>query len=585
MPDIVRFKSGSKDSLLGANGAAALPISAGTVYFAVDANDKGYLYFDKDSTHRIWMGMSEQAEKAIKDGANNTIADTYIPKTIGSAKGDILYWSAANTPTRLAAGSNGQVLKINSSGIPAWASDSNTDTMVKLTSKTDNVEYPIVLGPSSITSGTAYEAFYNSNIKINPSTGTITATTFAGTATKATQDGAGNVIVDTYIPKGIGTAKGDIIYWSASGVPARLAIGSNGQVLKVNSSGLPVWSADSNSDTKVKLTATTTSSTGNYPVVMGPTSITSGSAYEANYNANIYITPGDSSITATLFHGKADQATADGAGNVITDYYIPKNIGTAKGDIIYWTGSGTPARLAAGSDGKVLKLVNGIPAWGSDIDVDIKVSLTSTSTSGDYPLMFGPTTINSGNAYEAFYNSGIKVNPNTKTITASYFDGTATKASQDGAGNVIVDTYAKRDGSNATGTWGISISGNAATATVASKISDLNANDNASSTSTWRKVWFSYNDNTTGRPALSDTLAYQSSTGTLRATTFKGNLDGNAATASRASADAAGNSFENYIKDVTATGRTITVTKWNQTSTDYEIDAATMTIRRWNASS
>jgi len=39
---------------------------------------------------------------------------------------------------------------------------------------------------SSPTSGTAYEAAYDSNITINPSTHTITATNFNGTATKAT---------------------------------------------------------------------------------------------------------------------------------------------------------------------------------------------------------------------------------------------------------------------------------------------------------------------------------------------------------------------------------------------------------------
>ena len=42
---------------------------------------------------------------------------------------------------------------------------------------------------------------------------------------------------------------------------------------------------------------------------------------------------------------------------------------------------------------------------------------------------------------------------------------TATKATKDGSGNVITSTYVKLDGSNATGTWDIDISGKAATAT------------------------------------------------------------------------------------------------------------------------
>lgn len=51
--------------------------------------------------------------------------------------------------------------------------------------------------------------------------------------------GLGNVTNDAQIAKSIGTAKGDIIYFSSSGTPTKLAIGQNGQVLKVNSSGLP----------------------------------------------------------------------------------------------------------------------------------------------------------------------------------------------------------------------------------------------------------------------------------------------------------------------------------------------------------
>lgn len=60
-----------------------------------------------------------------------------------------------------------------------------TDTKVKQTSKSDNVNYPILTGPNGGTSGTAYEAYYNSGIYLNPSTKTITATKFAGKATSA----------------------------------------------------------------------------------------------------------------------------------------------------------------------------------------------------------------------------------------------------------------------------------------------------------------------------------------------------------------------------------------------------------------
>lgn len=62
----------------------------------------------------------------------------------------------------------------------------------------------------------------------------------------------------------------------------------------------------------------------------------------------------------------ATNATNDSDGNPINTTYIKKSIGTAAGDIIYWSASGTPTRLAKGSNGQVLKLANGVPTWGTD---------------------------------------------------------------------------------------------------------------------------------------------------------------------------------------------------------------------------
>ena len=58
-----------------------------------------------------------------------------------------------------------------------------------------------------------------------------------------------------------------------------------------------------------------------------------------------------------------------------------------------------------------------------------------------------------------------------------------------------------------------SCSGNSATA---SKLTNLSSTDTASASATWRKVWFSYNDGVTGRPSLSDSFVYQTSTNTLK---------------------------------------------------------------------
>lgn len=64
--------------------------------------------------------------------------------------------------------------------------DNNTDTNVTQTAKSDNVNYPL-LGAyaASPTSGTAAGTVYDTGMHMNPSTNTITATTFAGNATSA----------------------------------------------------------------------------------------------------------------------------------------------------------------------------------------------------------------------------------------------------------------------------------------------------------------------------------------------------------------------------------------------------------------
>lgn len=67
------------------------------------------------------------------------------------------------------------------------------------------------------------------------------------------------------------------------------------------------------------------------------------------------------------------------------------------------------------------------------------------------------------------------------TSAGSWHEGMAyglfEKATKDASGNVITDTYATKTGDGASGTWGISISGNAASATNADKVDGYHASD------------------------------------------------------------------------------------------------------------
>ena len=72
---------------------------------------------------------------AYTDAITTTAANAaYIPKTLTTTTGDIIYASAANTPARLGIGSTSQVLTV-SGGVPSWATPSS-GAMTKITSAT-----------------------------------------------------------------------------------------------------------------------------------------------------------------------------------------------------------------------------------------------------------------------------------------------------------------------------------------------------------------------------------------------------------------------------------------------------------------
>ena len=61
----------------------------------------------------------------------------------------------------------------------------------------------------------------------------------------------------------------------------------------------------------------------------------------------------------------ARDAAAAAAASLDISTLISKAIGTAAGDLIYFSGASVPARLAKGSNGQILTLVSGLPAWAA----------------------------------------------------------------------------------------------------------------------------------------------------------------------------------------------------------------------------
>ena len=72
------------------------------------------------------------------------LTDEIIAKSLMSAKGDMIYASAANSPARLGIGSNGQFLSVVN-GIPKWVANPNTDIM-DTAGATQNVSRLLLIG-------------------------------------------------------------------------------------------------------------------------------------------------------------------------------------------------------------------------------------------------------------------------------------------------------------------------------------------------------------------------------------------------------------------------------------------------------
>jgi hypothetical protein len=264
----------------------------------------------------------------------------YITKATTTTTGDILYASAANTPSRLGIGSTGQVLTV-SGGIPAWAT---------------------------------------------PSTGV----TDHGALT-----GLGDDDHTQYLLKSTATTSGDMLYATGSAAITRLGIGSTGQVLTV-SSGVPTWSTPSSGvtdhglltgladddHTQYTVTAPGSSSrnviqpSGDFkPLVVKAATTQTANLFEAQLNAgtvrasidpNGKVTGYGLDASSQAVTNVLDPVNAqDAATKTYADTKIPKSTVTTNGDLIYGTGSSAVTRLGIGSTGQVLTVSGGVPTWAA----------------------------------------------------------------------------------------------------------------------------------------------------------------------------------------------------------------------------
>lgn len=169
-----------------------LGISYSTAYQLSLATSHPMLYYD--GTNLVSADLARGDITASSTNGNINVAGTDVtiythPTTEGNK----------HIPS---GGSSGQYLAWDSAGTAKWVSNPNSDTKVKATAKTDNVNYKILATASaSPTSGNATEAVYDTDITLNPSTNTIAAS-ISGNAATATSAGKLTTARKTYVTLG-----------------------------------------------------------------------------------------------------------------------------------------------------------------------------------------------------------------------------------------------------------------------------------------------------------------------------------------------------------------------------------------------
>lgn len=272
-------------------------------------------------------------------------------------------------------------------------------------------------------------------------------------------------------------------------------------------------------------------------------------------------------------NGKAVACTAYSGGTAVTlngtskagstaSIYTPTAAGT-NGQILASTG-GAPgwvnqSTIAAGTAAKLAntRAINGTnfdgtadittARWGTARTISISgtAGTTGTSINGSANATLTiPTTLSGFTKITSTsFVGALTGNADTatklktaRTINGTSFDGSAniTTAKWGTARTVSISSAAGTTGTSVNGSANVSLvipktmtgftsitsttfvgalNGNA---TTASALTDLTSNDLGSSTSTKRYVWFSYDNNTTGRPAYSPNFTYQVKEGLLR---------------------------------------------------------------------
>jgi hypothetical protein len=148
-------------------------------------------------------------------------------------------------------------------------------------------------------------------------------------------------------------------------------------------------------------------------------SVVAGKSYKiANVAVLSASTLGASVVNSSLTSVGALATGTWQASTIAAIYGGTGQSGYATGDILYASSSSALAKLAKGTDGQVLKLVSGLPAWAADTVTTISDDTTTATTY--YPTFATATSGNMSAVKVA--STKLTFNPSTGSLSATNFD-------------------------------------------------------------------------------------------------------------------------------------------------------------------
>jgi hypothetical protein len=248
--NIAKIKDVSKDALKSWLGLGSLAYSSATI----PSVGNGTVTVKQNGTSKGTFTMNQSGNTTIELTDNNTVYThpSYTAKSSG------LYKVTVDATGHVSAATAVTKADITGLGIPG--SDTNTDTKVTQAAVKDS-DYTnwrsLVWGASnSATEGfspttVTDQVFSSAGLSVQPSSGTIRATTFKGalsgnasTATNASK--VNNHTVNADVPSGAKFTDTVYTHPTTSGNKHIPSGGSSGQILRWSADGTAVWGADNN---------------------------------------------------------------------------------------------------------------------------------------------------------------------------------------------------------------------------------------------------------------------------------------------------------------------------------------------------